>query len=128
MQNSTFDPVTLNEFDKTKVNFNGLKAAGVCLAGQSVNVDLPLTDDHFMTGATLNVVNNTPGDHALFQIVHPLAGVVGQYIDWYVFNLSKSLTYPAKIPGGLILRVVYNSVGTQDVQIFVNYDLHKAII
>ena len=128
MINSTYNPMNISDLEKGKLNFNGQKIQGTCVAGGSVNVDLTLTDDHLMTGASLQLSGNNPGDSIQFQIVHPVAGVLNQFIDWYAKEFDKEMNYPAKIPAGLILRLVYNSTGASNVDIFINYSLHKVLI
>jgi hypothetical protein len=128
MQNSTYDPKSVQDFEKTKVQFNGQKASVVCPAGQSAHADLTLTDDHLLTGCSIILKNNIPSDEVNFQIIHPTYGVVNQFADWYAKEFDKILPYPAKIPAGLTIRVLYISKGTQDVEIYVNFDLHKVLV
>lgn len=126
--NTIYNPQTVGEFEKSKLNFNGQKVSGICSAGETANLDLTLTDDCLMTGASVTLINRLPSDNIKLQIVHPTAGVLFQYIDWYAKDFDKEIPYPAKIPAGLILRLVYVSTGAQGVEIYLNYSLHKVLV
>ncbi len=128
MINSTYDPCNVKDFEKTKLSFNGQKVHATCPAGQSINLDLVMTDDHLLTGAAVSLTNNIESDCIKFQVVHPTYGVVNQFIDWYAREFDKDLSYPAKLPAGLTLRVVYTSTGALPVEVYINHILHKVMI
>lgn len=123
-----YNPAKSNDMDKSKVNFNGMKVAATVPAASTLNIDMPLVDDHLLTGASLVLTGNCDDDEIKFQVVMGTT-VVNQFIDWYAMNLSKDIEYPAKIPGGLILRAVYkNTCPTNSVKVRVNYNLHKVLL
>jgi hypothetical protein len=132
MQNSTFDPVNIYDYQKTKLNKNAQGVQGVVTAGQVGNLDLTLADDHLVTGGALIVSNAALGDKCHFQVLYN--GVVAnQYVtDWFMdpsisTQKTPEVLYPAKIVAGLTLRVVYHSTGQNDVTVSMNYDLEKVM-
>lgn len=123
-----FDPKSTSEMTKANLNFNGQKMMGTVLPGTTQNIDLTLTEDHLLTGATLILTNASSDDEVKFQIVMGTT-VVNQFIDWYAKDLDKDIGYPAKIPAGLIIRVVYkNTNTTNSVKVRVNLNLHKILL
>lgn len=129
-----FDPPNSNYFDKTKMNKDAKGVSTTVIAGTTVNLDYTLTDDVLIAGGTNFLAKGAAqGDTVDFQVVHPIYGVLNQFItNWYV-NPDKTdqavppSNYPAKSFAGLILRVVYHSTGTTDVWVAVNYNLEKVL-
>ena len=136
MVNSTLQCLTNNDLQRGKVIFNGQSAIAALQAGvANQQIDLALTDDHYITGAVLRVANAAFGDTASAQVIMPDGvTVAAQFItNWSMrsdaqeqFNFETS--YPAKVPAGLILRLVYNSIGNQPPTVAINYDLHKCLV
>jgi hypothetical protein len=127
--NTKYDVMNMNSIDKTKVNFNGKKNKVIIPAGSLQNIDISFADDVLITGAILKLENNNPDDSYKFQVVHPNGvTVLNEFIDWYAVELDENLLYPAKIPGGLIVRIAYQSAGTSDVIVRVNYKAHKITV
>ena len=132
--NTQYRPLRNEEFQSDQVNFNGQSVFGACEENQSVSTDLTMMDDHLLTGGNFIVKGGKFGDKVTLQVIHPVAGVVGQYVTHFgiksdvqdQFNLS--LTYPAKIFTGLKLRVLYISTGEVGIREFcINYYLHKVL-
>ena len=127
MLNSTYDVMNINTFDKTKVNFNGQKMALDVPSSSTGNLDLTLTDDHFITGAQLILSGRNIDDEIKFQILYG-STVVNQFIDWFAVDLEKELLYPAKLSGGLTIRLSYKNTGNGVVKVRVNLSLHKVLV
>lgn len=136
-QNTKFDPENINFFNKTKLFKDGKGVSGTAIAGQSTNLDLELADDVLMTGGVFMAQNAAQGDKVDFQVLAPDGQgghvVVAQFIkDWFLDPtvvqqpIPKS-AYPAKLVTGLILRVIYHSVGESNVWMAVNYDREKVL-
>jgi hypothetical protein len=80
--------------------------------------DSTFAEERELQGARLCVSNQTDGDYVDFYVAHPALGVILQWAetiyvkpasgvrDEYITGDSKTL------PAGLILRMVYHSVGT----------------
>jgi hypothetical protein len=136
-QNTKFDPENINFFNKTKLFKDCKGASGVAVAGQTTNLDLTLSDDVLMTGGVFLAQNAAQGDKVDFQVLAPDGQggyvVVAQFItDWYldptvVQQPIPRSSYPAKLVAGLILRVIYHSVGENNVWMAVNYDREKVL-
>lgn len=133
--NTTYNPVHTDQFEKSKLNKDAKGVLGVAVAGASTQLDLTLTDDVLISGGHGFLAKGAAwGDKVDFQVVHPIAGLVLQFLTgWYVNpdqtqQAIPSSSYPAKLPAGLILRVVYHSVGGTDVDIAVNYNLEKVLV
>lgn len=127
-------------FASDNVRFDGKGVIGTVTAGTSANIDLVMTDDCFLTGGRLRAANAAFGDYANIQVVDKdnilfcgINFVVNQFITkWYMRSdaqqqIEISLTYPSKILSGLYLRVVYYSIGATNVDVVVNYELHRAL-
>jgi hypothetical protein len=143
MQNSTLTVQTTDEMQSTNVNLDCQSASGTITAGGPGNIDLILTDDCFITGGDLITNGAVFGDFATMQVVdvNNILGkgaglVLGQYVTNWVMKADAvgaqlqcelRSPYPAKIPAGLALRLVYNSTGSNNVQVAINYILHKAL-
>lgn len=133
--NTAFDPKNLNDFEKTKLNKDARGIQGTAIAGTTTSFDLTLTDDTVMAGGNAFLAKGAvAGDCVSFQIIHPIVGILNQFItDWYLNPDSTAQAvptsnYPAKLPAGLILRVVYTSVGSSDVWVAINYNKEKVLI
>jgi hypothetical protein len=140
MTNSTFNPTKVADFDKLKLNFNGMGVIGTATAGTTTNIDLALTDDNLITGAMLQCQNMTWGDSVSLQVVDvtgvyaPAGTVLSQFVtNWYVITdferqIDLQINYPAKLLAGLYIRVSYTSTGTTAVNVSANYTLHKVMV
>jgi len=132
--NTTFDPSNTSLFEKAKLNKDAHGICATVTAGAVTNLDFTLTDDMLVTGGVFLCSGGAQGDFVNFQVVHPIAGVLNQFItNWYIdpSTIRQETTksnYPAKLPAGLILRVSYTSTGTSNVWIAINYDLEKVLV
>lgn len=140
MLNSTLIIRTIEQFAANNVNCNIQGTIGTAIAGTTTNIDIKLTDDHFITGGNLRTNQATFGDYCTFQVIDidNILGygtniVLGQYCtNWYMCSdkqeqLDETIPYPAKLKAGLYLRLKYTSTGTSDVIVAVSYRLHKAL-
>ena len=126
--NTTYDVAKISDIDKNKVKYYGKKVRATVPFNTTVNIDYALTDDVFITGAKLIITNGTADDFVKFQVVHPTAGVLNEFIDWYASDMDKELPYPAKLPAGLILRIVYTSASLAVSPVVrANYSLHRIV-
>jgi hypothetical protein len=139
MQGSTYNPIHMDDFDKSKLAFDGQGVSTTVTAGTTSNLDYVLTDDCLITGVELIVNNGNYGDTLSLQVVDTtgftgyLAGtVLDQFgTNWNVSPISDTqfdIVYPAKIIANLTLRVIYASTGSSNVFIGVNYKLHKCLV
>jgi len=140
MQNSTFIAKKLEDFTRDCVLFDGIGVQKLLTAGQAnQNIDLAMTDDVFVTGGKLRVKNANFGDTVCLQVVdvNNVLGfganlVLAQFItNWGLVDdqeqqFDEDSPYPAKVPAGLYLRLVYTSTGTVAPNVIMNWDLHKA--
>lgn len=140
MQNSKFAPLNFSEYGAKDLNasFKGINF--VAAAGETTTNDLEIVDDMLIDGGVLITIGAALGDSITCQVIdkdnifgYGYDTVLGQYItDWYM-NPNSSLqvdftnTYPAKLYAGLYLRILYTSVGTSDVNVILNYKLHKVL-
>lgn len=138
--NTTYNPTHINDFEKTKLNFNGQGVTSSISAGTTTNIDYLLTDDCLITGVELISNNGNYGDYIIMQVVdttgiagYPPNTVLEQIgTNWYLpptADTQFEIVYPAKIITGLTLRIIYKStalLGTTFIAI--NYKLHKCMI
>jgi len=133
MQNSNFNPISVNDFDKNKVSSANKGVETVATAGASTNLDLTLTDDVLLTGLQVIAQGSVFGDNVDLQVLMG-STVVAQFgTSIYLpsdedIKLNEEAKYPAKIPAGLTLRLIYNSIGMTNVPVAVNYRLHKVLV
>lgn len=140
--NTTFTPNNLTQFTSDKVHFDGKHAEGTIAAGTTDNIDLHITDDVLITGGVFMTKDGVWGDSVVLQVVD-IDNVLGyganvtlnQFVAWFLPNspaagtlIQLQVPYPAKIFAGLYLRMRFTSVGTTDVQVAMNYMLHKVMI
>jgi hypothetical protein len=132
--NTTFNPKTLSEFTKDHLEFSGQSLFLTCDASDTQSQDLSLTDDYLITGGALLVDGGTIDDEIFLQVVHPVAGVIKEFISGFriasdtVKQLTIQLEYPAKIPAGLMLRCKYVSGSAGSTRkIAVNFFLHRVL-
>lgn len=112
-----------------RARFKGV--AFTVTAGQVSNLDYTLSEERWIDGVELIQDNAIFGDSVKFQVVHPTYGILDEFgSDWIIdASIGKQnpviLSYPAKIPAGLTIRIIYNSIGNTDVWLGVNLRLHK---
>lgn len=132
--NTLFNPKTLNEFNKDHLEFSGQAIFLICDVSETQSQDLVLSDDYLVTGGDLLVEGGLIDDKIFLQVVHPVAGVIKEFISGFriasdtIKQLNLQLPYPAKIPAGLSLRCKYISAATGSTRkIAVNFYLHKVL-
>jgi hypothetical protein len=132
--NTSFNPKTISEFTKDHLEFSGQALAFECLASATQTQDLMLSEDYLITGGSLIVEGGNIEDMIYLQVIHPVAGVLKEFITGYriASDVSKQieleLKYPAKIVAGLGLRCKYvagTTVSTR--KIAVNFYLHRVL-
>lgn len=135
-----YAPININEYGAKDLNAALRGDLFQAVAGENTTRDLLITDDSLVDGAIVHVINSALGDKLKCQVIdkdnifgYGANTVLGQYVtDWYINpakteQLDFTCPYPAKIYAGLYLRVVYISVGTNNVDVIVNYKLHKVL-
>lgn len=124
----------VDQFTSDNVKFAGASAAGDVSENTNANIDYTCPFDLCITGAVLLVNGGKFGDKCCLQVVHPVAGVVDEFAtDWAVASdqqkqFELALTYPANIPSGVKLRLLYKATsaeGTRNVAI--NYLNHRVL-
>ncbi len=111
--------------------FRGHGVSGTASKTTTTNIDHVLAQDRFINGVQLILKDHVYGDSVKFQVVHPTAGILDEFgTDWFVAEDKQEqgqimVPYPASIPAGLTIRLVYNSVGTvNNVKVRMNLFLH----
>jgi hypothetical protein len=134
MQNSTFNPVSTIDFTKDKLNKDAQGVFWTITAGTTANIDYTLTNDVLISGGHALLIQNASwGDKVDFQIVMGTT-VISQYVTSWPVDPTKvnqtipTSNYPAKIPYGFILRLVYHSTGGTNVDVAMGYNLEKVIV
>ena len=118
-------------FGVNEFRFRGKGIRTTVTAGETGNLDHTLAEMQYLNGGRVILENHSTNDELTFQVVHPQAGVLDEYIStWQVDigqNLQESIILPyiAALPAGLILRVAYSSTGGADVIVKINYMLQK---
>jgi hypothetical protein len=133
-----FNPLNISQFDKTLLNKCAQGVLGAAAPNTTTNFDLTLSDDMIIAGGhALLVQGATWGDYCEFQVILPVGlggGVANEFIQsWYMDPsvIQQPLppsNYPAKIPAGFTLRVVYHSVApVTGANLAINYNLEKVL-
>lgn len=115
--------------DPANFRFRGNATSWVTCSPGTTNLDLTMPEELYVDGGVVIVDGAHPGDYCVFQVVHPVAGVVEQFVNkWFVIPGTGKMdvnVYRAKVPAGLIIRIVYNNTGSTDVECGINLRLHK---
>lgn len=140
MRGSTYNPSKISDFEATKLNFLGYGQSVACAASTTTQADVFLNDDFLLSGGSCIVKGAAHGDHIAMQVID-IDNVLGYgantmlksfITNWYVAEGSSSflleVPYPAKILGGLYIRITYTSTGLTPVNFAVNFLLHKVLI
>lgn len=104
---------------ETRVRFIGTHDFTIA-GNQTVTSDWTVPQQQFqgvdattiISGVEFKTVGGCDGDKVSFQVVHPQAGVMDEFgTDYFVFKDTKMTMkeHRAKIPAGLIIRVIYKS-------------------
>lgn len=132
--NTSYNPQKVSEFAKDNLQFFGQSIYFTCDSGQLQNGDLVLTEDYLLTGGTLLVYNGNIEDKISMQIVHPILGVLNEFVKDYrvtsdsVRQIVLDLAYPAKVPAGLIIRCKFEaSIEGTTRKIAANLFTHKVM-
>jgi hypothetical protein len=151
MINSNYVAKRYEDLNADTCMVNNQSVQSTVAAGQSANIDLKLTDDHFITGSILLANNANFGDVVTLQVMdrdlnlqgiygagittmYPNYPVLRQFVtNWGVsadtqLKIDKTHSYPAKIMAGLYLRAIYTSTGTSNVNVILNYELHIVLV
>lgn len=138
-----YNPSTTAAIQKEAVNFSGQKVSATIPFGTTQDIDYSITDDYLITGAQIVLTGNCDMDEIQIKVVdvagviptaaranYPLYPILNQFIDWYAQSLTKELTYPARLDGGmgLKLRATYkNTCASGSATVRLNYSLHKIL-
>jgi len=149
MINSTYSPKRFEDLNADTCMLNAQGISGTAIAGTATNIDLHITDDHIFTGMTVMANSSAFGDTLTLQVVDKdsllanIPGISTMYPNYPVLRqfgtnlcivsdaqtkLTKEGTYPAKVIAGLYIRIIYTSVGSINVDLSVNYELHKVLV
>jgi hypothetical protein len=133
--NTTYNPEKVSDFEKSKLNFAGRSVTGTVNENETVNADYTFTDDTLMTGGVLIVKEAKITDKVSLQVVHPIYGVLNEFVTEYRLaedqqvQFKLDLPYPAKLLAGLIVRCKYVASEEKGTRIFaLNLLLHKVLI
>ena len=132
--NTSFDPQNRNLFEKAKLHKAAEGHEFLVPHGTTQNLDILITDDALLMDSCILIDDAARGDKWTMQIIHPVSGVVFQGVtNWRVDYKSVNqpipkANFPAKIFAGLTLRLVYQSVGANDVWVCINLDKDKVLV
>ena len=119
--------MTISRKPGTRLVLTGI-ASGTVPAGTTDHIFSWTADKlYYMDGASYEVDGHSFGDTIKFQVHHPVHGKVGEFTHSagaYVHTSAFYDFYKATIQAGLIIKLIYTSVGAQDVKIVANLHLH----
>lgn len=111
--------------------FSGME--GVAIHGTDTEIDYLIVEERYINGVRIIAKGAAWGDYLKFQVIHPIYGMVNEFgTKWYIdADNSKQddviVPYPAKLPAGVTVRILYTSVGETDVLVYANLYLHKKV-
>lgn len=115
--------------DPANFRFRGNATSWTTCSPGTTNLDLTMPEELYVDGGIVIVDGAHTGDYCVFQVVHPVTGVVEQFVNkWFVIPGTGKMdvnVYRAKVPAGLIIRIIYNNTGSTDVECGINLRLHK---
>jgi hypothetical protein len=132
--NTLYNPQNKNLFEKEKLNKAAQGYEFTVTAGTTQNLDIAISDDALVMDSCILIDGAVKGDKWTMQVIHPTNGVVFQGVtDWRVdfTTLNQPIpkaNFPAKVYAGLTLRIVYTSVGQNNVWVCVNLDKDKVLV
>lgn len=117
----------------TSYTFLGDATSGTASHGVTTNIDYKITGKYMLYGAEMLYTNAANGDYVTLQIVdkdnvlgYGAGFVVNEWVKkWYVpfsenrWKVTSEVT--SEIPQNLYARLIYTSVGEQDVLVKMNY-------
>lgn len=131
--NTTFNPKTLNEFTKDHLEFAGQSIYFEASPSATTEQDFVFVDDMLMTGGELLVENGSIEDQVFVQIVHPIYGVVKEFVTAYrvaadsIRQISLQIQYPSKLQAGLSVRCRYVASSGLVRKVALNLFLHRIL-
>lgn len=132
--NTLYNPEKTSDFVKSKLKFSGQSISSVAQTGETINADLSLSEDYLLTGGVLIVKEAKISDRVSLQVVHPVYGVVNEFVTDYGMSedqqvqFSLQLVYPAKLFAGLKIRCKYIASSDAGTRTFIlNLLLHKVL-
>ena len=138
--NTKYSPSHSSQYSAKDINadFRGFKFTAD--AGQATTHEWAAPYDIIIDGGAMSTIGASLGDSVSLQVIdkdnilgYGANTVLGQYVTNWFMNPQESVQinfqngYPAKIVGGLYLRAIYYSVGGTDVEVILNYRLHKVL-
>jgi hypothetical protein len=142
MLNSLFAPLKMADCGSSDViaNFQGKQFSPV--KGVNTDCDFKVDDDNLLDGGRLIVTNSLVGDSVDAHIVD-IDNIMGYGANTILRTFVSSwpvapgttvwdfsAAYPAKIKGGLYIRIVYKSVAAESDTapvVAIGYKLHKVL-
>lgn len=98
-------------------------------AGQTVTLNWTVPYSRVVSGADYEAINRNMGDRISLQVAHPVVGVVDEFAKrLFVRTEYRKELYGAALVAGLMVRVVYENVGANDVTFNLNLDLHERVV
>lgn len=132
--------ITVSPFaDNSHVEFRGQGIANSIPFGTIKNIDLKTPFDVYFNGLQIIIQNHVLGDNVDLQIVDVdgVVGPAGTVLEtfansWFMATDKQDqgtflLNYKAKILKDLYFRVKYHSTGGTNVNIYMNFWLHKIL-
>lgn len=128
--------LTISPFsDSNGFRFRGTSFSGTISANSTQSIDYKIEQERFINGGRLILDAANTDDQVSFRVVDVDnvlgfgAGVVlDEFIkDYYLpvgESMEVSLDYPARIPSGLYLRMIYKNTGDAPVKVKCNLYLH----
>jgi hypothetical protein len=97
-----------------------------CLANDDTEIDYTVPADRLIDGAEYLLSGGQLGDYVDFEVRHPSLGLLDPFCTrWYVKDGHAIYKlYPAYIPAGLVIRVVYHNTGANPAKFALNLFLH----
>lgn len=142
MLGTKYDPASIAQYTKFDLNANFQGKQFAPDKGVSTNCDIHITDDHVCDGGRIITTGAVLGDTVDIKIVD-IDNILGYGANvtlkqvvtaWPIYPGSNiwdfSVSYPAKIYGGLYCRIVYNSVAIEtdpSPKLLAGYRLHKIL-
>jgi hypothetical protein len=141
MLGSKYAPNQKSQYSAKDMNTNFQGKRFEPVAGEASNHDFLVTDDMILDGARVYVNGASDGDYIGAQVVdvdnilgYGAGFVLQTFVDkWFLspavtLQFDHNSDYPAKIYGGLYIRIIYHSVGeTAPAAMLVNFKLHKVL-
>ncbi len=103
--------------------------SGTIAAGETKELDFIMPYDRIVDDADYLCSGFNKSDRISFRVIHPVSGeVLDEFAKrLFVRGVYQKKLYGARLPIGVIVRVIYENNGSSDASFNLNLNLHEVV-